>query len=446
MKVSKSIFRAYDIRGVVGRDLSNESIYLIGSALGDILNEHQVHICGLGRDMRVSSLEFSGIFKSALQEKNIVVKDYGEVPTPVLYFGAFSQEGQTGVMITGSHNPPEYNGLKIMIKGLPFWGDDLQSLHKKIESDCFRFKTISVMTNRDNVSIIDSYKNAVMTKQKLSRPLRVGVDAGNGIAGPIACSIYEAMGCDIFKLFCEPDGSFPNHHPDPADPKNLEDLRELVRSKKLDLGVAFDGDGDRLGVVDSNSNIIWPDRQMMIFSRDVLRGRPGASIIYDVKCSRNLHKWILDCDGNPIMWKTGHSFMKYKLKETGAMLAGEMSGHIFFNDDWFGFDDAIYAGARLLSILADAENITSFFEELPNSYCTPEIKLKIEGFSADDLLDILKNRKLFPRANTFHFLDGIRIEYKDGFGLARPSNTTPVIVFRFEGDSKVALENIKKRF
>ena len=231
MKVSRSIFRAYDIRGVVGRDLSNQSIYLIGLALGEILNQRQVHICGLGRDMRDSSLEFSRIFRSALQEKNIVVKDYGEVPTPVLYFGAFSQEGQTGVMITGSHNPPEYNGLKIMIKSLPFWGDEIQLLYKRIESDDFYFKTMKAVKNHDKTPILDCYKNAVMSKQNLSRPLRVGVDGGNGVAGPIACSIYEAMGCEVFKLFCEPDGSFPNHHPDPADPKNLEDLIKLVRAK-----------------------------------------------------------------------------------------------------------------------------------------------------------------------------------------------------------------------
>ena len=446
MKVSRSIFRAYDIRGIVGRDLSNESIYLIGLGLGEVLNQLKVCICGLGRDMRDSSLEFSMTFKSALQARNIVVKDYGEVPTPVLYFGAFSQEGQTGVMITGSHNPPEYNGLKIMINGLPFWGDDLQLLHKRIESEGFSFKSTNSMRNHDTTSIIDRYKNAVMAKQNLSRTLRVGVDAGNGIAGPIACSIYEAMGCEVFNLFCEPDGRFPNHHPDPADPKNLADLIELVRSKKLDLGIAFDGDGDRLGVVDSDSNIMWPDRQMMIFSRDVLKNNPGASIIYDVKCSRNLHKWIIDYGGCPIMWKTGHSFMKSKLKETGASLAGEMSGHIFFNDNWFGFDDAIYAGARLLSILADEENIIHFFRELPDSFCTPEIKLEIKDFSANDLLNRLKNKNLFPRATNFYFLDGIRIEYEDGFGLARPSNTTPVIVFRFEGDSKVALERIKEDF
>ncbi len=446
MKVSKSIFRAYDIRGVVGRDLSSESIYLIGLALGEILSQRKVNICGLGRDMRASSLELSRTFKSALQERNIVVKDYGEIPTPVLYFGAFSQEGQTGVMITGSHNPPEYNGLKIMIKALPFWGDDLQLLYKRIESSDVCFKTTNTMKNHDNTSIIDHYKNAVMAKQNLNRPLRVGLDAGNGIAGPIASSIYEAMGCEVFNLFCEPDGSFPNHHPDPADPKNLEDLIELVRSKKLDLGIAFDGDGDRLGVVDSDSNIIWPDRQMMIFSRNVLEENPGASIIYDVKCSRNLHKWIIDHGGCPIMWKTGHSFMKSKLKETGAFLAGEMSGHIFFNDNWFGFDDAIYAGARLLSILADEDDISHFFRELPDSFCTPEIKLEIKGFSADNLLNKLKNKKLFPRATNFYFLDGVRIEYEDGFGLARLSNTTPVIVFRFEGDSKVALESIKGDF
>jgi len=446
MKVSRSIFRAYDIRGLVGRDLSNESIYLIGLALGKILNQREVHICGLGRDMRGSSLEFSRTFKSALQERNIVVKDYGEVPTPVLYYGAFSQEGQTGVMITGSHNPSEYNGLKIMIKSLPFWGDDLQLLYERIESGNFHFKTINTIKNKGNTSIIDCYKKAVIAKQNLSRPLRVGVDGGNGIAGPIACSIYEAMGCDVFNLFCEPDGNFPNHHPDPSDPKNLEDLIELVKSKKLDLGIAFDGDGDRLGVVDSDANVIWPDRQMMIFSRDVLKDNPGASIIYDVKCSRNLHKWILDYGGCPIMWKTGHSFMKSKLKETGAPLAGEMSGHIFFNDHWFGFDDAIYAGARLLSIVADEENITQFFRELPDSFCTPEIKLEIEGFSADDLLNRLRNKNLFPRANNFYFLDGVRIEYEDGFGLARLSNTTPVIVFRFEGESKVALERIKEDF
>ncbi len=446
MNISKSIFRAYDIRGLVGNDLSNQSIYIIGLVLGDIMVERQVSICGIGRDMRSSSKGFSLALRSALEEKGILINDYGEIPTPVLYFGAFCQEGKTGVMITGSHNPPDYNGLKIVINGLPFWGDDLQLLYKRIIPGQFHFKKINEIKCHNHTFIEDLYKRNVIEKHKLKRSLKIGIDAGNGIAGPIACSIYKTMGCEVFKLFCDPDGRFPNHHPDPADPNNLEDLKNIVVSKGLDVGLAFDGDGDRLGLVDSEGNIIWPDRQMMIFARDVLQKNPGATIIYDVKCSRNLHKWILNYGGRPIMWKTGHSFMKSKLKETGASLAGEMSGHIFFSDLWYGFDDAIYAGARLLSILAEEENISNFFNGLPDSFCTPEIKLELKGFSVNELLDRLNDKTLFPRANKFYFLDGIRIEYDDGFGLARLSNTTPVIVFRFEGDTEDALERIKSDF
>ena len=447
MKISKSIFRAYDIRGTVGKELSETAVRMIALGLAVEMKKKDVRVCALGRDMRSSSHSFSEIIKKSLSESGLKVKDCGEVPTPVLYYCAKHEEGESGIMITGSHNPPEYNGLKIVLKGAPFWGNDLQVLYKKISTDCIN---LSVPDNNcgsiEIIKVDRDYAKKVIRQNVLRKPLRIAVDAGNGIAGPIATEIYEKMGCEVTRLFCTPDGNFPNHHPDPAEPKNMMNLIEVVKEKKLDLGLAFDGDGDRIGLVSSEGEIIWPDRQMMIFSEDVLTSKPGSSILFDVKCSRNLRKWVEEKGGYPIMWKTGHSYMKSKLRETNAVLAGEMSGHIFFNDQWYGFDDAVYAGARLLSILARKESIQRFLKSLPDSSCTPELKMNIEGISVKNIMSKLKSTQMFPRSIELNFIDGIRVEYQKGFGLVRPSNTTPSLVFRFEGDDLNSLEQIKYEF
>ena len=447
MKISRSIFRAYDIRGTVGKELSEAAVRMIALGLAAEMKNKDVRVCALGRDMRSSSHSFSVVIKKALSESGLMVKDCGEVPTPVLYYCARHQKGESGIMITGSHNPPEYNGLKIVLKGAPFWGNDLQLLYKKISTNDIDLTVSKNDTGSiENTKVDRHYANKIIQQNILRRPLSIAVDAGNGIAGPLATEIYTKMGCKVTKLFCTPDGNFPNHHPDPAEPKNMMNLVEVVKENQLDLGLAFDGDGDRIGLVSGDGKIIWPDRQMMIFSEDVLAIKPGSSILFDVKCSRNLRKWIMEKGGSPIMWKTGHSYMKSKLRETNAVLAGEMSGHIFFNDQWYGFDDAIYAGARLLSILARKERIQEFLNSLPDSSCTPELKMNIEGFPVKHIMSKLKSSQMFPKSIELNFIDGIRVEYEKGFGLVRPSNTTPSLVFRFEGDDLNSLEQIKHEF
>jgi phosphomannomutase/phosphoglucomutase len=351
------------------------------------------------------------------------------------------------VAITGSHNPPQYNGLKMMVAGATLAGEEIQALYQAIiagggqpESHIGGRGTVSAQT------VVPAYLDRILSDIRLARPLRIGVDCGNGVAGSIAPDFFTAIGCEVFPLFCTVDGTFPNHHPDPADPHNLEDLIRAVKDHNLDLGLAFDGDGDRLGVVTRTGEIIWPDRQLMLYAADVLAARPGAEIIYDVKCTRHLARWIRDHGGRPLMWRTGHSLIKAKLKETGAPLAGEMSGHIFFNDRWYGFDDGLYTAARLLEILAKVKDPTATLHALPNATSTPELQIKTQEGENYALVALLKEKAEFPSARERILIDGIRVEYDDGFGLARPSNTTPVVVLRFEADNPTALARIQAEF
>ncbi len=448
MNINNTIFKAYDIRGVVGKELNKELMYSIGTIFGVHALQKNQKTCVVGRDGRASGILFSKFLSDGLRSVGINVIDVGMVPTPVVYFATHHLKTGTGIVVTGSHNPPEYNGLKMMLAGETLWGpkinkikDDMKNLrdfqkklqHQKIGS--YKFLDVS-----------DVYEKEVLRSVDLKRPLKIAIDAGNGVAGPLAGRLFKRLGCETFDLYCEVNGDFPNHHPDPADPANLSDLIDTVIKKKLDLGLAFDGDGDRLGVVTNSGQIIWPDRQLMLHAKEVLHLKPGSKIIFDVKCSRHVSEWVLKHGGEPLMWKTGHSLIKAKLKETNAPLAGEMSGHLFFNDRWAGFDDALYSGVRLLEVLSREREPSKMLESLPNSISTPELKLKSKNFNHFDLVAKLISDGSFPSAIEKILIDGIRVEYKDGFGLARPSNTTPVVVLRFEAENHDSLEKIQNEF
>ena len=448
MNISKSIFKAYDIRGIVEKDLTSEVVFFVGKVFGKKMTKMGLKKCIIGRDARDSGLLLREALVEGLQSNNIKIIDLGVVPTPIVYFATHYFNTGTGIVITGSHNPPQYNGLKMMLNDEPFWGEQIKELFKQVVSlSKSETKNKNFRNSYVENFILDSvYISEVCKKIRISRPLRVVVDAGNGVAGKVACELYKKMGCDVTEMYCEPLGSFPNHHPDPADPANLIELIEMVKENNFDVGLAFDGDGDRLGVVTGSGKIIWPDRQLMLFAAEILTNKPKSTVIFDVKCSRKLSEWIIKHNGVPLMWKTGHSLMKAKLKETRAAIAGEMSGHFFFNDDWFGFDDAIYAGARLLRILSKEKNITSTLEELPNSISTPEIKLETGNMEPLEIINQLMNVNCFPNANEKIFVDGVRAEYTGGFGLVRASNTTPILVLRFEGDTHEIIKKIKDEF
>jgi phosphomannomutase/phosphoglucomutase len=445
--VSPAIFKAYDIRGVVDETLTEETVRRIGQALGQMIRRKGLHRCVVGRDGRLSGPRLQAALSEGLCSVGVDVIDIGSVPTPVVYFATHLLGTGTGVAITGSHNPPQYNGLKMMVAGATLAGEEIQALYEAIVTGGGQSSpqtgargTVSEQT------VVPAYLDRILSDIRLARPLRIGVDCGNGVAGSIAPDFFTALGCEVFPLFCTVDGTFPNHHPDPADPHNLEDLIRAVKDHNLDLGLAFDGDGDRLGVVTRAGEIIWPDRQLMLYAADVLAERPGAEIIYDVKCTRHLARWIRDHGGTPLMWRTGHSLIKAKLKETGAPLAGEMSGHIFFNDRWYGFDDGLYTAARLLEILAKVKDPTATLHALPNATSTPELQIKTQEGENYALVALLKEKAEFPGARERILIDGVRVEYDDGFGLARPSNTTPVVVLRFEADNAEALARIQAEF
>jgi phosphomannomutase/phosphoglucomutase len=383
-----------------------------------------------------------------LRSTGTAVVDIGMVATPMLYFATFQLGTQSGVEITGSHNPPEYNGLKLVLAGDAMYGDGLQRLRQRIErGDLVRAAQPGALRQAD---VTDAYIARIAGDVKLARPLKIAVDCGNGVAGAFAPRLYRTLGCEVIELFCDVDGTFPNHHPDPAHPENLQDLIRCLRETDAELGLAFDGDGDRLGVVTKDGHIIYPDRQMMLFARGVLAEQPGAEIIFDVKCSRNLGKQIAAHGGKPTMWRTGHSLIKAKLKESGAPLAGEMSGHIFFKHRWYGFDDGLYAGARLLELLsrekAQGRDPSAVLNALPDATSTPELHLKTAEGENFTLMDKLKSQAKFEGAENIITIDGVRVEYADGFGLARPSNTTPVVVLRFEADNDAALKRIQADF
>jgi phosphomannomutase/phosphoglucomutase len=364
------------------------------------------------------------------------------VPTPVVYFATHHLGTHTGVAVTGSHNPPDYNGLKMMIGGETLAGEAIQRLRQRIETNDLVSGTGQI-TRQD---IGEDYLARIASDVKPARKMRIAVDCGNGVAGALAPPLFRRLGCDVTELYCEVDGTFPNHHPDPSQPKNLVDLINEIKKGGYDLGLAFDGDGDRCGVISPDGSVIWPDRQMILYARDVLSRHPGAEIIYDVKCSRTLPAAITAAGGRPTMWKTGHSFIKAKLRETGALLAGEMSGHTFFKERWYGFDDGLYTGARLLELVSrDARAPQAIFAALPNTVNTPELNLKFAEGELYVLMERLLKRASFPDAKVTT-IDGLRVDFDDGFGLVRASNTTPVLVFRFEGDNEQALKRIQQRF
>lgn len=441
--IDPEIFRAYDIRGVVETHLTPLVVNLIGKAIGSEVLQHGERQVVIARDGRLSGPILSQALCAGLLATGCDVIDLGMVPTPLLYYATSSIEGHSGVMLTGSHNPSHYNGLKIVIKGSTLTEEGIQKLYQRAVMKDFTPGT-GVLFELD---MIPRYLNHVCRNVKLGRALKVVVDAGNGIAGLIAPRLYRDLGCQVIELYCTVDGNFPNHHPDPSQEVNLSTLIQTVREHKADVGLAFDGDGDRLGVVNAAGEIIWPDRVLMLFAQDVLGHYPGSTIIYDVKCSDHLDKLIRSAGGEPLMWKTGHSLIKAKLAETKARLAGEMSGHFFFNDRWYGFDDALYAGARLLEILSHREqDSASVFASIPNSVNTPELKVSIdekEKFALMQRLSAEVHRVGSAEINT---IDGLRISFADGWGLVRPSNTTPYLILRFEALNKTILSNIQKLF
>jgi len=436
------IFKAYDIRGIVDKSLTADVVRQIGHALGSLALEQGQKAIAVGRDGRLSGPELSGALMDGICAAGCDAIDVGCVPTPVTYFAAYELGCHSCVSVTGSHNPPDYNGLKMVIGGNTLALEAIQDLKKRIEAGNLKHG----QGKRTSADVLDAYVDKIVGDVKLARPMKIVMDCGNGVAGAIAPALFKRLGCDIVPLFCEVDGNFPNHHPDPSKPENLADVIKALRETDAEIGIAFDGDGDRLGVVTKDGEIIFPDRQLMLFAADVLSRVPGGTVIYDVKCTRLLAPWIKEHGGMPLMWNTGHALVKAKLKETGAPLAGEMSGHTFFKERWFGFDDGLYTGARLLEILSRSADANAPLKALPNSPSTPELNIKMAEGEPFTLIDRLKADGKFNGADEIITIDGVRVEYADGFGLARPSNTTPVVVLRFEADNATALERIQADF
>ena len=437
------IFRSYDIRGVVGETLTVEAVTEIAKAVGTIAGEKEQTFV-VGRDGRTTGQELTDALVEGLRSTGRDVIDIGMVPTPVLYFATYHLETGSGVMVTGSHNPSEYNGLKIMLDGNTLSGDEIQEIRRRTQTADYATGQGSFRTADINADYIRRISEDVPVA--LGASLKIVVDCGNGVAGMLAPQLLNSIGHDVIEMYCDIDGSFPNHHPDPSQPENLQELIEKVKSENADIGFAFDGDGDRLGVVDAEGNIIWPDRQMMLLAKDVLSRNDGASIIYDVKCSIHLRKIIEMFGGKPLMWKTGHSLIKNKMKEVGAPLAGEMSGHIFFKERWYGFDDALYTAVRFIEIFTNAkQKPTEMFSELPDGVSTPELRMPLAEKEHGIFMAALIENMHDSDGEVFD-IDGLRIEYADGWGLVRPSNTSPNIILRFEGENDAALERIKAVF
>ncbi|MCK4608046.1 MAG: phosphomannomutase/phosphoglucomutase [Gammaproteobacteria bacterium] len=440
--IEKSIFRTYDIRGVVDKTLTVDGVYSIGRAIGSAAYEKGQRQVIVGRDGRLSGPKLLAALAAGLLDSGCNVINLGEVTTPVLYYATNVLSSQSGVMLTGSHNPPGYNGIKIVLDGVTICEDAILDLHKRIVDNNF----LSGRGNEQQFDILKEYIERITSSVKLARPLKVVIDCGNGVGGKIAPIVFDRLGCEVIPLFCEVDGTFPNHHPDPAIADNLQDLIAKVKSTNADIGLAFDGDADRLGVVTDKGEIIWPDRFLIMLVRDVLARNPGAAIPFDVKCTQHLAKEILKAGGAPKMGRTGHALIKARMKKLAAPIGGELSGHIFIKERWYGFDDGIYAGARLLEILAQAEGSCSdMFATIPDSVNTPELKLPMDDDLKYDFMNKFIARAIFPGAEVTS-IDGIRIDFNDGFGLMRPSNTTPNIVLRFEGENETALTRIKDAF
>jgi len=441
-EISRSIFRAYDIRGIVDDTLTESTVFAIGRALGSLVLEKGEKTICVGRDGRLSGPALVSALNNGILSTGCNVIYLGMVPTPLLYYSTYVLNANSGVMLTGSHNPSNYNGLKMMIKGETLAEDGIQALYQRIMDDHFQTGTGLL----SSVDIKEAYYNRITQDITLNRPLKIVIDCGNGVAGDVAPTLYRRLGCEVIELYCEVDGRFPHHHPDPSQTENLQALIQTVKHHQADIGLAFDGDGDRLGVITNQGEVIWADRQLMLFAQSVLKKNPGATIIYDVKCSSHLEVLIKNLGGEPIMWKTGHSLIKSKLKETKAALAGEMSGHLFFNDRWYGFDDALYSGARLLEILASEETeCSTLFRAIPDSVNTPELKIMVDEDEKFFLMEELIRHANFEACDKVT-IDGLRVNFADGWGLVRPSNTTPCLVLRFEAQSEKVLQTIQHLF
>lgn len=438
----REIFKAYDIRGIVGKTLTPEIVQRIGHGLGSLAVERGQRAIAVGRDGRLSGPELAEALMAGIRQAGIDSIDVGCVPTPVVYFAAHELGCHSCVAVTGSHNPPDYNGLKMVIAGETLAGEMIQGIRQRVEQD----ELCHGSGHSRHSDVVPAYLSRIAGDVRLARPIKIVIDCGNGVAGGVAPALFRMLGAEVSELFCEVDGHFPNHHPDPSKPENLQDLIRALRDGDAEIGLAFDGDGDRLGVVTKDGEIIFPDRQLMLFAADVLQRCPGQPIIYDVKCTRRLAPWIHEHGGEPLMWKTGHALVKAKLKETGAPLAGEMSGHVFFKERWFGFDDGLYAGARLLEVLARTADGNTVLKTLPDSSSTPELNIAMQEGEPFALIDDLQRHAQFSGAREIVTIDGLRVEYADGFGLARPSNTTPVVVLRFEANDSVALARIQDDF
>ncbi len=439
------IFKAYDIRGIVGKTLTEEGVRLIGRALGSEARARGQTTIAVGRDGRHSGPALAAALSEGIRAAGVNVIDVGMVATPMVYFAAHHLGCGSAVAVTGSHNPPDYNGLKMVLGGTTLSGDDIQALRMRIESGDFT-EAVDGAGTFSTADVREAYLSRIVDDVKLARPMKVVLDCGNGVAGATAGELYRRLGCEVTELFCEVDGNYPNHHPDPSKPENLQDLIKAVKEQGAELGLAFDGDGDRLGVVTRGGDIIYPDRQLMLYAADVLSRNPGAEIIFDVKCTRKLAPWIREHGGRPVMWKTGHSLIKAKMKVSGAPLAGEMSGHTFFGERWFGFDDGQYAGARLLEIVSRDADPSAVLNALPDALSTPELNIKLAEGEPHRLIAQMQQSVKFSGALEVITMDGLRVEYADGFGLARASNTTPVIVLRFEADNETALRRIQADF
>jgi phosphomannomutase len=445
MQVNASIFKAYDIRGIVGRTVDETFAEHLGRAFGTEALAAGERAVAVGRDGRLSGPALSAALIRGLASTGLDVVDIGAVTTPMLYYVAATRGEHgcnSGIQVTGSHNPKDYNGFKMVLAGQAIYGDDIQKLRRRIEAEDYAHGTGRSAT----MDILAEYEHRITTDCKLARRMKIAVDSGNGIPGASSPRILRALGCDVIELYSEVDGDFPNHHPDPSKPENLAELIRTVQTSDAELGLAFDGDGDRLGIVTKDGQIIYPDRQLMLLALDTLKRRPGATIIYDVKCTQRLAPLIREAGGQPLMWKTGHSLIKAKLKETGAPLAGEMSGHIFFAERWYGFDDATYTAARLLEILSRDKDPSAVLNALPTSYSTPELNVPCAEGEPKRVVDDLLRTARFPGATEIGTIDGLRADYADGFGLIRASNTTPVLVLRFEGHTQEALHRIEAEF
>jgi phosphomannomutase len=444
MQTAASAFKAYDIRGVVGQTLDETFAEHLGRAFGTEALAAGERAVVVGRDGRVSGPGLAAALMRGLASTGLDVVDLGAVTTPMLYYVAATR-GQygchSGIQVTGSHNPKDYNGFKMVLAGRAIYGDEIQGLRRRMEAEDYAQGQGRIGA----MDIVPEYTHRITSDCKLARPMKIVVDCGNGIPGASAPAILRALGCEVIDLYSRVDGDFPNHHPDPSKPENLADLIKVVNATEAELGLAFDGDGDRLGLVTRDGQIIYPDRQLMLFARDVLARNPGAQIIYDVKCSQRLTEVVRAAGGQPLMWKTGHSLVKAKLKETGAPIAGEMSGHIFFAERWYGFDDGMYTAARLLEILSREADPSAVLNALPTSFNTPELNVACEEGEPHALIEKLRETAQFPGSELVT-IDGLRADYEDGFGLIRASNTTPVLVMRFEGHTSEALERIEADF